>query len=121
VTPDEIRILEALVRCSFAPATSPKRFVRQMTARNRAKPLSDRQRAYLWAIAWSWRRQLPRPLVDLAREYSGGIGIRRWRLEAQYRVQVAAVTQQRARIAPGREETVDVHPQRDDRQEALFA
>ena len=80
MTPDEIHIAEALARCSFVPGSSPKRFARQMDARDRSRPLTDRQRAYLWAIAWSWRRQLPPDLVAMARKYSGGIGIRGDRL-----------------------------------------
>ena len=76
MTPHEIRIAEALYGCSFRPGSSQKRFARQMYERDRSRPLTERQRAYLWAIAWSWRRQLPAPLVDLARAYSGGVGIR---------------------------------------------
>jgi len=76
MTPDEIRIVDALARCSFVPGTTQKRFVRQLAGRECRRPLTHRQRAYLWAIAWSWRRQLPAGLVALARKYSGGIGIR---------------------------------------------
>jgi hypothetical protein len=76
MSPDEIRIAEALYGCSFCPGSSQKRFVRQIAQRNRGKPLTDRQRAYLWAIAWSWRRQLQRPLVELAYRCSGGVGVR---------------------------------------------
>jgi len=76
MTEDEIQIAEALARCSFLPGSGPKRFVRQMADRDRNRPLSDRQRAYLWAIAWSWRRQLPADLVALARKYTGGLGLR---------------------------------------------
>lgn len=76
MTPDEISIAEALYGCSFCPGSSQKRFVRQMAERDRSKSLSERQRAYLWAIAWSWRRQLPRALVEMAWEYTGGVGIR---------------------------------------------
>jgi hypothetical protein len=47
-----------------------------MYSRDRQKPLTERQRAYLWAIAWSGRRQLPRELVEMAHRYSGGVGIR---------------------------------------------
>lgn len=76
MTPEEVRIVEALAGCSFVPGSSPKRFVRQLSGRDRSAPLTARQRAYLWATAWSWRRQLPRELVALAREKSGGVGIR---------------------------------------------
>jgi hypothetical protein len=76
MTADEIRIVEALCGCSFSPGSSPKRFVRQMFHRDRAMPLTERQRSFLWAIAWSWRRQLPRMLVEMAYHYSGGVGIR---------------------------------------------
>ncbi len=76
MTPHEIAIVEALYPCSFLPGSSQKRFIRQMFARDRAKALTVRQAAYLWAIAWSWRRQLAVDLVDLARMYSGGVGIR---------------------------------------------
>ena len=76
MSPDEILIVEALYGCSFCPGSSQKRFVRQMFERDRGKALTDRQRAYLWAIAWSWRRQLPRALAEMACGYSGGIGIR---------------------------------------------
>lgn len=94
MTPHEILIVEALARCSFCPGTSQKRFVRQMNGRDRANPLTERQSAFLWAIAWSWRRQLPRTLVDLAHEYSGGVGIRGVHVnqQEQYRKHVAHVT-----------------------------
>jgi hypothetical protein len=76
MTADEIRLVEALYGCSFSPGSTQKRFVRQMFHRDRAKPLTERQRSYLWAIAWSWRRQLPLTLVEIAHRYSGGVGIR---------------------------------------------
>jgi hypothetical protein len=95
MTPDEIRIAEALAGCSFCPGTSQKRFVRQMAARDRSRPLTERQRAYLWAIAWSWRRQLSRELVDLARRYSGGVGIRGRQInEERYREHVSRLTKE---------------------------
>lgn len=76
MTTDEIRIVEALYGCSFSPGSTQKSFVRQIFHRDRAKPLTERQRAYLWAIGWSWRRQLPRTLVEMACRYSGAVGIR---------------------------------------------
>jgi hypothetical protein len=122
MTPDEIRIAEALAGCSFCPGSSQKRFVRQMACRVSRHPLTDRQRAHLWAVAWSWRRQLPRCLVDLAREYSGGVGIRGRQVnEERYREHVATVTQQRAPVAPARREPLVIPTRQDDRQEALFA
>ena len=96
MAPDEIRIVDALTHCSFCPGSSPKRFVRQMAARDQGRALTDRQRAYLWAIAWSWRRQLPNELVDLARRYSCGVGIRGRKVnEERYREHVVRVTGKR--------------------------
>ncbi len=76
MTPDEIQIVEALYRCRFLPGSTQKRFVRFMADRDRNKVLTPNQRAYLWAIAWSWRRQLSPSMVTMARAYSGGAGIR---------------------------------------------
>jgi len=76
MSPDEIRIAEALSACRFVPGSSPKRFVRQIAGRDRGRPLTDGQRAFLWAIAWSWRRQLPAELISLSQKHSDGIGIR---------------------------------------------
>ena len=93
MTPDEIRIVDALARCSFVPGTTHKRLVRQLAGRECKRPLTDSQRAYLWAIAWSWRRQLPADLVALARRYSGGIGIRGSEINSEaYRQHVAEAT-----------------------------
>lgn len=57
---------QALERCTFLPASTDKRFVRDMAARSRtAHPpaLTDRQAAYLTRLAWRYRRQMPRGLV----------------------------------------------------------
>lgn len=99
MSPDELRIIAALADCSFAPGTSTKRFVRQMSGRT--TPLTDRQRAYLWAIAWSWRRQLSRELVALALQYSGGLGTRgrEWN-EKRYQARVNEVAAVRAAEVP---------------------
>ena len=59
-TPDEIRIVEALAGWSFVPGSSQKRFVRHIAGRDRSKPLSEPQRKYLWAIAWSGGGNCPR-------------------------------------------------------------
>ena len=76
MTSDEIAVARALRGCSFVPGSSPKRFVRQVAERDERLPLSEKQRAYLWAIAWSWRRQLPRDLVEVAYRHTGGVGLR---------------------------------------------
>jgi len=71
MTPNEIRMVDALYRCRFTPGSPQKRFVRKMAARDRRKALTERQREYLWRVAWSWRRQLPPELVALAGVYTG--------------------------------------------------
>jgi hypothetical protein len=53
-----------------------KRFVCVMACKNAAVyVLTDRRRACLWAIAWSWRKQLLDDLVEVARRGSGERGI----------------------------------------------
>lgn len=101
MTSDEIRIVEALALCQFAPGTSQKQFVRQMDGRDRTRPLTERQRAYLWAIAWSWRRQLPRCLADLAYRYSGGVGTRGRQINAE-RLRTAYADRAQVDPAPAR-------------------
>ena len=58
MTSDGVAIVAALAGWSFIPGSSPKRFLRQLHAYDGAKPLSERQTAWLFAIASSWRRQL---------------------------------------------------------------
>ena len=45
-----------------------------MAARDRRKALTEKQRGYLWRLAWSWRRQLLAAMVELAGLYSGCTG-----------------------------------------------
>ncbi len=57
----ERRIIEALGRCSFLPASFDRRFARDMLwqLQNVAKPvLSPKQRETLWKLAKKFRRQM---------------------------------------------------------------
>lgn len=75
-SPDEARAIQSLACATFVPGCAPKRFVREMAGMNPdVYILSDRQRGYLWAIAWSYRKQLPDDLVEIARRESGERGI----------------------------------------------
>jgi hypothetical protein len=68
VTEHEIALAKALGCCSFPPATSQKRFARNMAFLAEHDPrreISQRQRHYLELMAWRYRRQLPRDLVPL--------------------------------------------------------
>jgi len=68
MSPDEARTIRSLSGATFVPGCAPKRFVREMAGKNPdVYILSDRQRGYLWAIAWSYRKQLPDDLVEIAR------------------------------------------------------
>jgi hypothetical protein len=76
VSVDEDRVVHALACATFVPGCAPKRFVREMASVDaETYVLSDRQRGYLWAIAWSYRKQLPDDLVEVARRESGERGI----------------------------------------------
>jgi hypothetical protein len=66
MTPHEIELAKALGACSYPPATSQKRFARDISflaANDPARELSDRQRHYMEIMAWRYRRQLPQGLV----------------------------------------------------------
>ena len=66
MTPHEIELAKALGGCSFCPATSQKRFARDiafLAVNDPAREISDRQRYYLEIMAWRFRRQLPARLV----------------------------------------------------------
>ena len=76
MSPDEARTIRSLSGATFVPGCAPKRFVREMAGVNPdVYILTDRQRGYLWAIAWSYRKQLPDDLVEIARRESGERGI----------------------------------------------
>ena len=59
----EWRIIRALASCTFAPASAPKRFVRQMAGVLERPPeewvVTERQREWRWALLHSYRRQIP--------------------------------------------------------------
>ena len=73
---DEVLMVSALSRCSFIPGTAVKRFVRTMSEHDVAKPMTEKGRSFLWAIAWSYRRQLSAELKQMAERYSGGKGLK---------------------------------------------
>lgn len=66
MTPHEIELATALGECSYPPATSQKRFARDISflaVNDPTRELSDRQRYYMEIMAWRYRRQLPQRLV----------------------------------------------------------
>ena len=66
MTPYEIELARALWRCSHVPATSKKRFCRNMADIAAHKPeheISMRQRYYMECLAWYYRRQMPKHLI----------------------------------------------------------
>lgn len=70
MTPFEIRLAKALANCSFLPATSQKRFCRNMgeiAEHSPDKELSLRQRHYMELMAWRYRRQLPEDCIPHAK------------------------------------------------------
>jgi hypothetical protein len=52
------KMVEDLVRCTFAPATAEKRFVRQLHAKGREHELSERGLIYLSKIHYRYRKQI---------------------------------------------------------------
>lgn len=61
--PEEIDMCRALGRCTFPPASGPKRFARDMSALAESQPareLTVRQRQYLLRLAHMYRRQIGR-------------------------------------------------------------
>jgi hypothetical protein len=58
---EEKRIAEELHFCSFQPASTAKRFARDMYARrDAADPLTPKQRGFLYALRWHYRLQIIR-------------------------------------------------------------
>lgn len=70
MTPDEIRMGEALGLCRFVPASFDKRFVGEMAAcaRDEAPAITEKQATLLRRMVHRYRRQLPREILALAGE-----------------------------------------------------
>lgn len=69
MTPSQIAVAKALGRCSLPIGTAAKRFALDMAAhaeRMPEKPISEKQGAYLLALATKFRRQMPAGLLDKA-------------------------------------------------------
>lgn len=63
MTPETLdRMRQALARCTFLPASSQKRFARDVAAIPLAK-VTERQRRYVIQLCWRYRRQMPWDLV----------------------------------------------------------
>ena len=60
------RRMLALQGVTFHPGTNAKRFVRETCCREPER-LTDRQRQYVEALCWTFRKQLPADLVPEAR------------------------------------------------------
>ena len=62
----ERQAITALSTATIGGRTYTNRFVRAMAASPDSLELSPRQRAFLWANVWRYRRQLPADLVGIA-------------------------------------------------------
>jgi hypothetical protein len=61
----ECELIESLKRCSFVPGSSPKRFVRDLPVPIPENfSLTERQHGYLLLIAFRFRRQMPKGLME---------------------------------------------------------
>ena len=66
MTEHEIKLATALARCSFCPGHPHKRFAKDMArlaVNSPGKVLSEKQRDYMNALVWKYRRQMPKSLV----------------------------------------------------------
>ncbi len=66
MTPIERAATKALARCRFQPGIMTKRFAYDMAAKPDDYELTPRQEAFLWRACWTFRRQLPPELVNVA-------------------------------------------------------
>ena len=57
MTKTQIDAIQILSRCTFAPATTAKRFVRDMSTKSSDYELSDKQKSYLWKLVYQYRGQ----------------------------------------------------------------
>lgn len=56
----------ALSNVSFGMAWASRRFARDMAAKPEEYELTPYQAGFLWRLCWTYRRQLPHEVVDLA-------------------------------------------------------
>lgn len=61
--------IQALGRCTLPPGTSAKRFAREMAATAEEFWMTAKQRAWMWALAHRYRRQMPPIAVKAATEW----------------------------------------------------
>ncbi len=66
MTPIERAATRALAKCKFQPGIMTKKFAMDMAARADDYELTPRQEAFLWRACWTFRRQLPPELVNVA-------------------------------------------------------
>jgi hypothetical protein len=60
MTPEQLRAITLLSRCTFLPGSYDKRFVRSMRQMSEAPepiPLTEKQDALLWVMVHRYRRQ----------------------------------------------------------------
>lgn len=58
MSPEDYKLIQALAKCVFQPASWPKRFARDLAQYPPEKELSEKQRAALAHTAWHYRKQL---------------------------------------------------------------
>lgn len=63
---DERTAIEALSRCRFLPGSFAKRFARDMAAMPENTRLTPKQRATVWKMVRTYRRQIPKWIVAAA-------------------------------------------------------
>jgi len=69
-TNDDLRAIAALGKCRAGCGTKAKRFAASIQGETE---LSARQRAYLWSLVWTFRRQIAdKELVKMAAELAKG-------------------------------------------------
>lgn len=66
MTPEQIEIAKALGQVTYRPASSEKRFAKNvafLAEHSPELPISGRQDAFMRQLAWRFRRQMPERLV----------------------------------------------------------
>lgn len=59
-------LIRAFAGVTFAPATASKRFAKDMLSAPTDYVLTTKQEAFAWRLAYIFRRQMPKHLVDVA-------------------------------------------------------